>query len=251
MNVSKLQSIRTASVAALLAGAAHGATMILPGTFTFVDDLGNTSPTTGNLAEPRKNDGTDTFVATGNTFDVVARSRGNTGQNTQQIVTIVGFDVSGLSSTEVNDANFMATLNLNYTGHLNDVQPSINARVGQVASDAAADFDLGFDDGDQLSTAGIAALNSVELISNVSASSNGLSTGQFIPRSVDITPIVVDWFNNPANNHGLVFFLDNTNASQAAYFEDLSIVTEVVPEPTSLGLFALGAMAFGMRRRRA
>lgn len=235
---------------ALLCTGIEAAT-ILPSAVTFADDTGDTSPTAVNIAEPRQANGSGGFVANGNSFTVVARARGNENQNTQQIVSIVDFDISGLSTTEVNSPGFTAILSLDYMGSLNDSQPAIAVLVGQVASNDAPDFDLGFDDGDE-GSAGVettVALNTQTLLSNVSASSNLLGTGESTPLTADVTAIVVDWFNNPASNNGLIFFFEDDDSSQGAYFDNLQIDT--IPEASTATFIALSVITgvFGMRRR--
>jgi hypothetical protein len=53
------------------------------------------------------------------------------------------------------------------------------------------------------------------------------------------------------NGIGDVDFLSWTRGTDAAYFDNITISTEAVPEPSSLAMFALGGLLAGRRRRSA
>ena len=218
---------------ALAGGSVHGAMILTPSDAMVVSD--QTTPTSlGSI------DG-------GTTEPYPVRSRQDTSQNDRQVATFLQFDVSSLTSADVNNAGFIAVFQIDYTFRLN-TSNNLEILIGRNASGAWDSsgsnnplHDWGFDD--ETSTA--AAADGLTLMANVRTTTPPVNDIQ-----VDVSGIVKGWVDGTNPNQGFVLYYDR-NAYQGAGFRDAELLI-VVPEPATFGLLAVGLLglrASGRRRK--
>ena len=169
----------------------------------------------------------------------IAREREGAGAtDNKRIVAFVHFDVS--SFTSVTSATFSAKLDT----RLNTIH-NWQVNLGRVEDDSANG-----DSWDASGTAGTVPLfewgaassDQQTLVANVKTAA--------VPTTydLDVTSIVQGWVNGSNDNNGLVLF-GTTAAFQGAGFENITL--NVVPEPATMSLLALGGLAILRRRRKA
>lgn len=156
--------------------------------------------------------------------EIAAQERGDDSQLTNQGVSYLKFDLSGLTPAQVNDPNFSAIFSIEYDGRVNGTQNmEVGMRVVDTTntwSDTVGDYPLatwvapanGGSTGSPLSADYI-------LIDNVLTTT---PTGQAI--LLDATADVQNWVNGTINNNGYVIF-GTYDTFQGADFSNATLLT--------------------------
>lgn len=189
--------------------------------------------------------------ANGATFDYGVRERTNPGQTSIRTASFIEFDISSITAADIADPTFSAIFEIEHVGHLNNVNTGFDLSLGAVNS--------AWDTTANLPPFALAAgatplgvlLTDVQLVSG----------SQML--SLDITSLVLDWYNGVTPNNGLVLFgtpdpmtvpasngTNNGQFSQASFLQGAAIVHSVVPEPSSFSMICLVLVGLiGLRRR--
>ena len=206
-------------------------TVLANGTVIANDGSGNLVPSTAPLgiAGP-----TNT-----NTFQYAIRERAAAQQASQQDragYSFFKFDISSLSPAAT-APEFSAIFSIDYVGHLNNLN-AWNVDLGQVngAWDAS-----GTNDPTRALSQGSTFLGN--LVTGVQGEPNAINGIE-----VDITTLVQGWVDGSIENNGLTF--TGGLVPQAAYFNNATITTSAVPEPSSASLLVLAIGGVVIRRKR-
>jgi hypothetical protein len=185
-------------------------------------------------------------VDPGGAASYAARGRGDTSQNSQQVVSFFQFDVSSLSVADVNNPGFSADFRIDYTfriNTLNDFSVEVGRNQGDAWDSTSGSLyplhDWGFDD----ETSTVAAADRKVLIASV------LGTDPTVTDvTADVSDIVKGWVEGTNDNWGFVLYYD-ANSFQAAGFENPELVI-TIPEPSTIGLLILTVLGLTLSRRR-
>lgn len=156
-------------------------------------------------------------VDTGDTAsdsDFYIRERRTASETDRRISTFLNFDVSSISSAEVNQPGFSVALTADYDFRLNNINsaPAVVGRVTNGAWNGTSTLPLhswGIDDSADLAT----------MIADVS----GLNPPASV--SADVTDIVKDWVEGTHANYGLAVFIDTLEFNGAGFSNPQLIVT--------------------------
>ncbi|WP_411847004.1 sulfatase-like hydrolase/transferase [Roseibacillus persicicus] len=135
--------------------------------------------------------------------DLYLRERRNASEVDRRVSSFLHFDVSGLSSAEVNIPGFSATFTADYDFQLNSSNPGATAVIGRVTNgawDGATSLPLhawGRDD----------AVDRTILIPDIAALPPGASV------SADVTSIVRGWVNGTTDNFGFAVFIEELESN--------------------------------------
>lgn len=176
------------------------------------------------------------------------RSRQDISQNDRQVATFLQFDLSALTTADVNNPGFVAVFQIDYTFQLNtinDLEIRLGRNTGGAWDSSGSNnplHDWGFDD----ETSTEAAADGRTLLANVKPAAPPVNDIQ-----VDVSDIVTGWVDGTNANQGFVLYY-NANAFQGAGFRDAELLI-TVPEPATLSLFAVslfGLLAPGRRKEQ-
>ncbi|MDB4284156.1 PEP-CTERM sorting domain-containing protein [Akkermansiaceae bacterium] len=146
------------------------------------------------------------------------------------------FDLSSLSPAPT-DPGFSAIFSIDYVGHLNNLN-AWNVDLGQV--NGAWDISGDNDPTRALSQGSTCLGTLVAGVEGEPSAINGIE--------IDITTLVQGWADGSIANNGLTF--TGSLVSQSAYFNNATITTSVVPEPSSASLAVLAIAGMVIRRKR-
>jgi len=205
-------------------------TVLADGTVVANDGSGNLVPSTAptGIVAP----------TSGGTFQYAIRERNGAQQASQQDragYSFFDFDVSILGDTS--DPGFSAVFSIDYVGHLNNLN-AWSVDLGQV--NGAWDTS-GANDPTRALSQGSTSLGT--LVADVTGSPDAINGIE-----VDVTTLVQGWADGSIENNGLTF--TGPLAPQAAYFNNATITTSAVPEPSSASLLALAIGGMMIRRKR-
>ena len=181
------------------------------------------------------------------------RSRSNTSQTDRYYRSFIQYDVSSLTPADVNDPGFSATFSVtqNYGSSSAEIAILVGANDGGAWNTTTSTPEYAW---------GAASEDVVTLVENTDpfiAGTLGVAADEVsVTHTVDVTTIVQNWVNGVYDNEGFAVFegvaptKTSSNQNNIWSFEDPTLTLNIVPEPGSLALMALGGLCV-MRRRRS